>query len=107
MEEPIGPGITLAQYVEAHTQMFREHLPEPKIDTVAPPVIHGSDQSTALEIRFTIKDGPSVYWRRVYVRSATTIGVLMLTTLDKDLSSVRPIFDSVLSGISFSQNQQP
>jgi hypothetical protein len=107
MEEPMGPGITLAQYVEAHTKMFRENLPEPKVDAVAPPAIRDSEETAALEIRFTIKDGPAVYWRSVYARSGSTIGVLMLTTLEKDLSSVRPIYDSVLSVVSFSHNQQP
>jgi hypothetical protein len=32
MEEPLGPGISLPQYVEAQTKMFREYLREPKID---------------------------------------------------------------------------
>ena len=105
-EEPMGPGGTLAQYVEAHTKMFAEHLPEPRIDVGAPPAIRGAEETVGLEIRFTIKDGPAVYWRRVYARSGSTIGVLMLTTLEKDLSSVQPCYDFVLSGISFSQKEQ-
>jgi pSer/pThr/pTyr-binding forkhead associated (FHA) protein len=102
MEEPLGPGITLAAYVEAHTRMFREYLPIPKIDVAVPPAIHGSEETASLEIRFTIKDGPAVYWRRVYARSSSTIGVLMLTALEKDLSSVCQAYDSVLSAVSFS-----
>jgi pSer/pThr/pTyr-binding forkhead associated (FHA) protein len=105
-EEPMGAGITLPRYVEAHTKMFREHLPQPKIDAAAAPAIPGSEETAALDIRFTIKDGPAVYWRRVYARSGSTIGVLMLTSLEKDLSSVRPVCDSVLSGMSFSHKQK-
>jgi FHA domain len=101
-EEPLGPGTTLVQYVEAHTKMLEQNLPEPKIVAGAPPAIRGAEEIVALEIRFTFKDGPAVCWRRVYARSGSTIGVLMLTTLEKDLSSVQPSYDSVLSAISFS-----
>ncbi len=103
MEEPLGPGITLPQYVEAQTKMFREYLREPKIDAALPPTIPGSAETVALEVRYSTKDGQSIYYHRVYARSGSTIGVLTLTTLEKDLSSLRPVYDSVLSAISFSR----
>jgi len=103
MEEPLGPGITLPQYVEAQTKMFREYLREPKIDAALPPTIPGSAETVALEVRYSTKDGQSIYYHRVYARSGAVIGVLTLTALEKDLSSVRPVYDSVLSAISFSR----
>jgi len=103
MEEPLGPGITLPQYVEAQTKMFREYLREPKIDAALPPTIPGSAETVALEVRYSTKDGQSIYYHRVYARSGSVIGVLTLTTLEKDLSSLRPVYDSVLSAISFSR----
>jgi len=103
MEEPLGPGITLRQYVEAQTKMFREYLREPKIDAALPPTIPGSVETVALEVRYSTKDGQSIYYHRVYARSGAVIGVLTLTALEKDLSSVRPVYDSVLSAISFSR----
>ena len=103
MEEPLGPGITLPQYVEAQTKMFREYLREPKIDAALPPTIPGSVETVALEVRYSTKEGQSIYYHRVYARSGSTIGVLTLTALEKDLSSVRPTYDSVLSAISFSR----
>ena len=105
MEEPLGPGITLQQYVEAQTKMFREYLREPKIDAALPPTIPGAVETVALEVRYSTKEGPSIYYHRVYARSGSTIGVLTLTTLEKDLSSLRPAYDSVLSGISFSRKE--
>src|SRR6266436_6390183 len=45
MEEPLGLGITLQQYVEAQTKMFREYLREPKIDAALPPNIPGSTEN--------------------------------------------------------------
>jgi hypothetical protein len=102
MEERLGPGITLPQYVEAQTKMFREYLREPKIDATLPPTIPGSAETVALEVRYSTKDGQSIYYHRVYTRNGSVIGVLTLTTMEKDLSSVRPVYDSVLTSISFS-----
>ncbi len=39
---------------------------------------------------------------RVYTRNGSVIGVLTLTTMEKDLSSIRPVYDSVLTSIFFS-----
>ncbi len=105
MEERLGPGITLQQYVEAQTKMFREYLRGPKIDAALPPGIPGAAETVALEVRYSTKEGPSIYYHRVYARSGSTIGVLTLTTLEKDLSSLRPAYDSVLSSISFSRKE--
>jgi hypothetical protein len=103
MEEPLGPGLTLQHYVNAHTKMFREYLRDPKIDIARPPAIRGSEETVALEIRYSLKDGLPIYFRRAYSRCGSIIGVLTLTTLEKDLSSVRPLYDSVLSGITFTR----
>lgn len=103
MEEPLGPSLTLQHYVEAHTKMFREYMREPKIDIANPPAIRGSEETVALEIRYSLKDGPQIYYRRVYARCGSIIGVLTLTTLEKDLPSVQPFYDSVVSAITFTR----
>jgi hypothetical protein len=102
MEERLGPGITLPQYVEAQTKMFREYLREPKIDAALPPTIPGSAETVALEVRYSTKEGQSIYYHRVYARNGSVIGVLTLTTMEKDLSSIRPVYNSVLTSLSFS-----
>jgi|HubBroStandDraft_6_1064221.scaffolds.fasta_scaffold37601_2 pSer/pThr/pTyr-binding forkhead associated (FHA) protein len=106
IEEPLGPGLTLQHYVDAHTKMFREYLPDPKINLAVPPVIRGSVETVALEIQYSPKEGPSIFFRRDYARCGTILGVLTLTTLEKDLPSIRPIYDSVLTAISFSHKEQ-
>jgi pSer/pThr/pTyr-binding forkhead associated (FHA) protein len=103
MEEPLGPGLTLQHYVDAHTKMFREYLHDLKIDVASPPAIRGSEETVVLEIRYSLKDGPPIYYRRVYARCGFLIGVLTLTTLEKNLPSVRPLYDSVLSGFTFTR----
>lgn len=104
-QEPVGPGITLTKYVDEQTKMLREslHLYEPKLQTVAAPAVSGSDEIAALEIHFRIKDGPSVCMYRLYARSGLIIGVLTLTSLEKDFAAVKPIYDSTISGISYAR----
>jgi pSer/pThr/pTyr-binding forkhead associated (FHA) protein len=103
--ELLGPGITLARYVEAQTKMLGEHLREAKIAAAPPPAIPGAEEAAALELRYGANGAPAVYWHRVYARSGTAVGVLMLMTLEKEFSTIRPIYDSVLSGISFAPEQ--
>jgi hypothetical protein len=105
IEEPLGPGLTLQHYIDAHTKMFREYLPDPKIEIAVPPVIRGSVETAALEIKYSHKEGPSIFFRRDYARCGSILGVLTLTTLEKDMPSIRPIYDSVLSTISFSHKE--
>jgi hypothetical protein len=100
-EEPLGPGTTLPIFVEAHSKMFRESLPDSRIETVAAPAVSGSEETAAVEIHFTIKGGPAACFHRLYVRNGSTIGVLTLTLLEKDLAAIRPAFDSAVSTISF------
>jgi pSer/pThr/pTyr-binding forkhead associated (FHA) protein len=106
IEEPLGPGLTLQHYVDAHTKMFREYLRDPKINVAVPPVIHGSVETVALEIQYSPKEGPSIFLRRDYARCGSILGVLTLTTLEKDLPSIRTVYDSVLSAVSFSHIEQ-
>lgn len=100
-EGPLGSGATLSQFIAAQSKMFRESLSDSRIETVPAPLISGSEESAALVIHFTIKDGPSVCFHRVYARKGPAIGVLTLTVLEADLSAIRPTYDSVLSSVAF------
>jgi pSer/pThr/pTyr-binding forkhead associated (FHA) protein len=105
MEEPLSFGFTLPDYVELQTKLFREYLREPKIDAALPPMIPGATETVALEVRFGTKDGPAIFYRRIYARCGSTIGLLTLTTLEKDLPSVRAAYDAFVSGASFVSNR--
>jgi hypothetical protein len=104
-QELLGPGITLTRYVETQTKMLGEHLSDAKITAAPTPAILGAEETVALEVRYGANGAPAVYWHRVYTRSGAAVGVLMLMTLEKELSAIRPVYDSVLSGISFASEQ--
>lgn len=103
MEEQLGADMSLSQYVEAQVKMLRQYLREPQIDAALPPAIPGANETMALEIRYSTKEGHVISLHRAYARSGPRVGVLTLTTLDKELSAVRPDFDKFLSSASFSK----
>ena len=102
MEEPLGPNLTLQQYVEAQIKMFREYLREPKIEAALPPKIPGAAETMALDVRYSTKEGQWVYYQRVYARRGGVVGVLTLTTLEQDAAAIRSDYDSVLAALSVS-----
>ena len=99
-EEMLGLA-SLQSYVEAQVAMLRQYLREPKIEASLPPMIAGSEETIALDIRYATKDEQVIVLRRIFARRANHIGVLTLTTLEKDLEAVLPALETILAGVSF------
>jgi pSer/pThr/pTyr-binding forkhead associated (FHA) protein len=106
-EEPLGAALSLQEYVDSQLTMLRQYLRNPQIDITLPPKIQGAEESIAMEILYDTKDGQGVYYRRIYVRTGRTVGVLALTTLQSELAQMRPVFDSILSGVRFTTATNP
>jgi pSer/pThr/pTyr-binding forkhead associated (FHA) protein len=100
-EEPLSNGISLQEYVEAQLTMLRQYLREPQIDAALPPKIHGAEETVVVEVLYKTNDGQAVFYRRVYARVGRTVGVLSFTTLQKELTQVRPAFEAITSGAGF------
>jgi hypothetical protein len=100
-EEPLGNGISLKEYVEAQLAMLRQYLREPQIDAALPPKIQGAEETVVVEVLYKTKDGQAVFYRRVYARVGRTVGVLTFTTLQTELTEVRPAFEAITSGAGF------
>lgn len=99
-EEMLGLA-TLQRFVEAQVAMLRQYLREPRIEASLPPAISGADETVALDIRYATKDDQVIFMRRIYASHAKQVGVLTLTTLEKDLEDIRPALDAILAGASF------
>ncbi len=99
-EEMLGLA-TLQRFVEAQVSMLRQYLREPQIEASLPPAIHGAEETVALDIRYATKDEQVIVLRRIFARQAQRVGVLTLTTLEKDLEEIRPALDAILAGASF------
>lgn len=97
MEELLGKGVSLENYVEAQIKMLREYLREPKIEPIVPPKIQGAEDSVGIQIRYATKDGQMVHMHRIYVRNGSTAGVASLTTLEAQAENVAAAFQRVLS----------
>ena len=93
-------GISLQQFVESQISMLRQYLRDPKIEPAMPPQISGSEETMAVDVRYSTKDGKELVYRRIYARSASSVGVLTVTTLASDLPQIletlQPLLDTVI-----------
>jgi pSer/pThr/pTyr-binding forkhead associated (FHA) protein len=101
-EERLGSGITLTQYVEAQTKILRQYLTEPHIEPANAHKVEGAAESLCVEVRYRTRDGADFYSQRVYVKNGVSAGTIVLTTLEKDVSKVLPIFQSVVGAARYS-----
>jgi hypothetical protein len=99
-EELLG-GITLQQFVESQISVLRGYLRDPKIEPTMPPRVGGADESMAMDVRYSTKDGRELVYRRIYARSGSSVGVLTVTTLAADLPQVLQSLQPLLDGAAF------
>jgi pSer/pThr/pTyr-binding forkhead associated (FHA) protein len=99
-EELLG-GITLQQFVESQISMLRGYLRNAKIEPTMPPSVGGADESMAMDVRHSTKDGRELVYRRIYARSGSSVGVLTVTTLAADLPQVLQSLQPLLEGAAF------
>jgi pSer/pThr/pTyr-binding forkhead associated (FHA) protein len=99
-EEPLG-GITLQQFVESQICTLRAYLRDPKIEPTMPPRVGGADESMAVDVRHSTKDGRELIYRRIYARSGSSVGVLTVTTLAADFPQVLQSLQYLLDGAAF------
>jgi hypothetical protein len=99
-EELLG-GITLQQFVESQISMLRGYLRDPKIEPTMPPRVGGADESMAVDVRHSTKDGRELVYRRIYARSGSSVGVLTVTTLAADFLQVLQTLQPLLDGAAF------
>jgi hypothetical protein len=99
-EELLG-GITLQQFVESQISTLRGYLRDPKIEPTMPPRVGGADESMAVDVRHSTKDGRELVYRRIYARSGASVGVLTVTTLAADFPQVLQTLQPLLDGTVF------
>lgn len=99
-EELLG-GITLQQFVESQISMLRQYLRDPKIEPTMPPKVGGAEESMAVDVRHSTKDGRELVYRRIYARSGASVGVLTVTTLAAELPQVLQSLQPLLDGAAF------
>jgi hypothetical protein len=99
-QEHLG-GISLQQFVESQISMLRQYLREPKIEPAMPPQIAGAEETMAVDVRHSTKDGKELVYRRIYARSGSSVGVLTVTTLASDLPQVLKTLQPLLDTAAF------
>jgi hypothetical protein len=87
--------------VESQISMLRGYLRDPKIEPTMPPRVAGADESMAVDVRHSTKDGRELIYRRIYARSGASVGVLTVTTLAADLPQILLSLQPLLEGAAF------
>ena len=99
-EELLG-GITLQQFVESQISTLRGYLRDARIEPTMPPRVGGADESMAMDVRHSTKDGRELVYRRIYARSGSSVGVLTVTTLASEFPQVLQSLQPLLDGAAF------
>jgi pSer/pThr/pTyr-binding forkhead associated (FHA) protein len=100
-EEPLPAGKTLQQYIDSQITILQGLIPEMKAEPATAATVAGAEEALDMHIRHTAKDGQQVLQRQLYARAKQLVGVLTLTTIEKDFASVQSAFERILSAASF------
>jgi len=81
--------------------VLRRYLRDPKIEPTMPPEVSGADETMAVDVRHTTKDGKELVYRRIYARSGASVGVLTIAALAAELPQVLKSLQSLLDSATF------
>jgi hypothetical protein len=98
-EENLGAGIGLAQFVQGQIKSLKDYLKNSTIEAAASQMIKGATETISFEVRYTTRDGQTVFLQKIYAKCGNTVGVLSLTTLDKDRPKVQPVFQNLVGSV--------
>jgi hypothetical protein len=91
-EVRLGSGVRLPQFVEGRIKILSNYLKNPTIEMANSQKVDGATETICFEVHYSTRDGATIYLQKVYAKSGITVGVLSLTTLDKDRAKVCPYF---------------
>lgn len=94
-------AISLQEFVESQLSTLRSYLRDPRIEPAIPPRIEGADEAIAVDVRHSTKDGRELVYRRIFVRSGDSVGVLTLTAMASGFSQTLESLQSFLDGAVF------
>ena len=100
-EEMLPGALSLDDFVQSQVGRVKGFFREPRIERGPVAPVAGAEDTVALDVRYKTKDGQGIYYRGLYVRRGDRVGILTLKTLESELPRVKPIFDTIVSGVSF------
>ena len=86
-------GDKLALYIDAQMTLMRNTFQEPLIAGPRPAEFAGADEAVLLMVKHGTLNGYTVVQVQNYVRCGTWIGIITLTTLERELLNVRQDFE--------------
>ncbi len=99
LAEPDGLGA----YVANQTQMIRHHLANPAIAGPQPTTFAGAEEAWLFFVRHTSQSGVSMLHVQTYVRLDRWVGIVTLTTDERQLHAVRPDYEAFQKGLRITE----
>ncbi len=92
-------GDKLSLYLDAQITLMKSTFQEPTIAGPKPAEFAGADEAMLLIVKHRALNGLTVVQVQTYVRCASWIGVITLTTLEPELLQVRQDFERFSKGL--------
>jgi hypothetical protein len=92
---------SLKDYIDSQIVVLGRYLKDltSEVSSVSP--LPSCDEALTLGLHHTADDGRLVGQRQFYVRRGACVGILTLTSLQEELTSVLPVFESLIARASF------
>lgn len=98
-EDLLTNSATFGQFIESQLSLVREFVTDPQIEKTAPASIAGAQEVETFLVRYGTDDGRRFVQRQIYARAGMRVGVVTLTTLESELTRVRPILDGIVASL--------
>ena len=98
-EDKLAAPNGLPAYIAAQGKLMEHHLAEPKMAGPQITPFQGAEEAYLFFIRHSVGEAGKMLHAQSYVRSGTWVGIVTLTTLESQLLTVRPAYESFLKGL--------
>ncbi len=105
-EEPLPPGMSLAQYGESQTQALKQLVPALQAKKPAPSSWSGAEEALEMAWRL-IEDDRQYLIVQVFAKTLDQVGIATFTTTDLEFAAAGPGFRSVREMMKFKPEPLP
>jgi hypothetical protein len=101
-EDALSAESNVADYIEKQKELIGGRLKDAKFAGPQAIAFPGAEEGHLLFVRHTMDAVGNMLHAQTYVRSGDWLGIVTLTTLEAQLSAVRPDYDAFVKGLRVS-----
>ena len=101
-QDTLGAESKVAEYIEKQRKLIESHLKDAKFAGPQAVAFPGAEEGHLLFVRHNMDAVGNMLHAQTYVRLGDWLGIVTLTTLEAQLSAVRPDYDAFVKGLHIS-----